>query len=229
MNQEHFQDETLFDRLADGELTEVERRQLLASLDDRPDGWRRCALAFLEMQSWRGDLGQFIRESVSAPADHKLATPASTNHDPFRQGLAWLAIAASVMLAFTLGLMQNGSEPRVANIAPDSDEQLVSVAPSAQSKTHAARTDDALTLWVRDNHGHTRPVRVPLVDAAALDQQYGLSFQSAIPNDTRERLQQRGYDMQSKRRYAPLWLENGRPMIVPVEDTKIVPVGHNIY
>jgi len=62
-----------------------------------------------------------------------------------------------------------------------------------------------------------------------LDRELGVSFQSAIPSGIRERLQHRGYDVQSKRRYAPLWLENGQPMIVPVEDTKIVPVGHNVY
>jgi hypothetical protein len=45
----------------------------------------------------------------------------------------------------------------------------------------------------------------------------------------RAQLQDRGYDVQSKRRYAPFWLENGRQMIVPVEDTKIVPVYQNVY
>ena len=31
----------------------------------------------------------------------------------------------------------------------------------------------------------------------------------------RNQLKERGYTVQSKRQYAPLWLENGRPMIVP--------------
>jgi len=70
-----------------------------------------------------------------------------------------------------------------------------------------------------------QPVQVPLVDAGTLDQQLGMKFQSALPDDVRDQLQNRGYNVQSKRQYAPLWLENGRPMIVPVEDTKIVPVG----
>jgi hypothetical protein len=43
----------LIDRLVAGELTEVERRELLLSLESEPDGWRRCALAFLEDQAWR--------------------------------------------------------------------------------------------------------------------------------------------------------------------------------
>ena len=45
--------EGLFDRLADGELGDEQRRELLARLDHEPDGWRRCALAFLEDQALR--------------------------------------------------------------------------------------------------------------------------------------------------------------------------------
>ena len=50
MNDKALQDDILFDRLVDGELSSTERRQLIASLDDRPGGWRRCALAFVEAQ-----------------------------------------------------------------------------------------------------------------------------------------------------------------------------------
>ena len=62
-----------------------------------------------------------------------------------------------------------------------------------------------------------------------LDKQLGLQFQTGVPDDVRAQLQDRGFDVQSKRQYAPLWLENGRPMIVPVEDTKIVPVSNKVY
>jgi hypothetical protein len=56
-----------------------------------------------------------------------------------------------------------------------------------------------------------------------------LQFQSGVPADVRAQLQNRGFDVRSKQSYAPLWLENGRPMFVPVEDTQIVPVGRNVY
>ena len=46
-------DDSRFDRLVDGELSEEERRELLAGLDAEPGGWRRCALAFLESQCWK--------------------------------------------------------------------------------------------------------------------------------------------------------------------------------
>jgi hypothetical protein len=98
-----------------------------------------------------------------------------------------------------------------------------------QQPSSPRRQDDALTFFVRDESGKTQPVRVPLVDAGELDRRLGLEFQTGWPDHVRDQLEDRGYQVQSKRRYAPLLLENGRPMIVPVEDTRIVPVGQAVY
>jgi hypothetical protein len=205
---------------------------LLASLDERPDGWRRCALAFLEAQTWGRDFGQLANESQSSTAANAHTTPASIPHESARKGIAWLAIAAGVILAFTLGItMQRDGGSPVATIPADPGTQLAEdvSAPDRSVPDSAQDDDDALTLWVRDDRGQTQPLRVPLVDAGTLDRELGTTFQSAIPAPLRERFQRRGYDLESRRRYAPLWLENGRPMIVPVEDTRIVPVSQNVY
>ena len=64
---EHLRDEAVFDRLADGELSLEETRSLLRSLDERPDGWRRCALAFLEAQAWSQELQKlFVKANVDS-------------------------------------------------------------------------------------------------------------------------------------------------------------------
>ncbi|MEX0714030.1 MAG: hypothetical protein WD278_16955, partial [Pirellulales bacterium] len=47
----------LLDLLVDGELDEPRRREVLSWCQRDPEGWRRCALAFLEGQSWRQELG----------------------------------------------------------------------------------------------------------------------------------------------------------------------------
>jgi hypothetical protein len=74
-----------------------------------------------------------------------------------------------------------------------------------------------------------QPVRVPLMDASTLDKELGMQFQSGVPENVRTELKNNGYTVHSKQQYAPLWLENGRPMILPVEDTKIVPVSNRVY
>ena len=57
-------EQRVLDRLVDGELGADERRALLASLDDEPGAWRRCALACLEAQSWRWQLSRLAAEPL---------------------------------------------------------------------------------------------------------------------------------------------------------------------
>ena len=50
------EEELLVERLVDGELSELERQEILLRLDERVDGWRYCALSFLEAQAFRAAL-----------------------------------------------------------------------------------------------------------------------------------------------------------------------------
>jgi anti-sigma factor RsiW len=218
-------DEILFDRLVDGELSADERRRLLASLDERPDGWRRCALAFLEAQAWKRQFGQFVSESgIEKPS------PASVDRPTRRRYHIGLpALAASLLVAFGLGLTVH--EGMLSPVAPDPAAQVAATqAPPAGSSQPNRRDGDVVTFWVRDEAtGRAQPLRVPLVDARTLDSQLGLEFQPALPAAVRDQLKAEGYDVQSKRRYAPFWMDSGRSMVVPVEDTRIVPVSHEVY
>ena len=49
-------DQLDLDRLVDGEVDLPELRRIVAALEERPDGWRDCALAFLEAQALRKEL-----------------------------------------------------------------------------------------------------------------------------------------------------------------------------
>jgi hypothetical protein len=222
-------DDILFDRLVDGEISGDDRRRLLSSLDDRPGGWRRCALAFLEAQSWRADLPKIAAEDAVIPLK-----PASRM--PFEDRRIWrravrpLAMAAGLFLAFGLGLAWRGVNRDIASGQPISTEHIADGSNKATLLAEpSAPSRDAMTFWVRNQQGAAQPVHVPLVDAQALDQQLGVEFRSGVPDAVRQQLEQRGYDVRSTRRYAPLWLENGRSLVVPVEDTRIVPVSPVVY
>src|SRR5687767_12303111 len=105
-------DAMLIDRLVDGELSGDERRHLLASLEAQPDGWRRCALAFVEAQTWRGAMGSLLREG-EAPAEPgstvTLGRSGSAGASPSQERTSrshlatWFAVAASIVVAFGLG------------------------------------------------------------------------------------------------------------------------------
>jgi hypothetical protein len=235
MNGNISHDDILFDRLVDGELSLAERRALVRSLDARSDGWRKCALAFLESQSWQNDVCAMTAtpsSSIASSDAKKFAAPTlPEKRISMRTVAPWFAVAAGLLIAFRMGNLQRGGTTNpVVNVPVPVNSQMASVhsLPQAAAPT-AAKPGDALNLWVRDDSGQVRRVRVPLVDASALDPALGLQFQTGVSDDVRNRLQNQGLTVQSKRRYAPMWLDNGRPMIVPVEDTKIVPVSNRAY
>src|SRR5580765_7827435 len=91
-------------RLIDGELSPTEYRDFLAALDDEPGGWRRCALALLESQALGHELSD-LRGSIdrpdSIPANNQVALTRPVGLSP----LSLLAIAASFLIAFVLGLI----------------------------------------------------------------------------------------------------------------------------
>jgi hypothetical protein len=66
LHTEHGFDPQVLDRLVDGELADGERRVLLESLERQPDGWRQCALAFLEAQTWDQTLTDYVRQPNGA-------------------------------------------------------------------------------------------------------------------------------------------------------------------
>ena len=54
--------EVWLDRLADGELTDEQRRAVLLQLEELPGGWRNCALAFVQSQVVSQDLHDVLRQ-----------------------------------------------------------------------------------------------------------------------------------------------------------------------
>jgi hypothetical protein len=225
-------EEALLDRLVDGELSGNDRRQLLESFDKRPQNWRRCALAFLEAQSWREEMGQVARGHVSESNLPKSpAFSVSPRGNPrFSKVATWLAMAASLVLAFGLGRIQHERGRQIAGGSLKPIDQVASVNPPSNPGSHiGTNPDNAVTFFVNDAGGRKQPVRVPLVDADTLDKEFGVRFQTGMPDDVRDQLKDSGYAVKSKRQYAPLWLENGRPLILPVEDTNIVPVNNKVF
>ena len=176
-------DDVVFDRLADGELSAVERERLLASLDDRSDGWRRCALAFLEAQSWRLQMQQL----VAAPTEQPSVELASAVRDvAARKSIFWPALAAGLLLAFSAGWLVRSPGPgRDVNsqLAESTIEENISPEDLAKN----LGPDDVVTLLVRDAEGQPQRLRVPLVDSAGLDNRLGPYTQpviaSPLPNE----------------------------------------------
>ncbi len=147
----------LFDRLVDGALSEAQRRELLAGLDSRPDGWRQCALAFLEAQSWGDELGRMVRDPSGAREPSRAAAIGAvrpTRVEPtgkpiprFRRWQRPLMMAASFLVTFSLGMGLQQWWPN----SGDSTTNLVAVHPPATTNPPGANADVRMAdLNVRD-------------------------------------------------------------------------------
>lgn len=232
-------DAMLIDRLVDGELSGDERRQLLAKLEAEPNGWRRCALAFIEAQTWRSALGGFADDAIAnenAAAQKNLAANAtenvsSVNNSHFNWG-TWLAVAASVVVAFGLG-RQSGAM-RSERISVDRQMASTPADPSPRDNAIAApatRHGDAVTLVVNDRAGVPQRIEVPLVEGRELGGAFGDVPHWSSPELDRQ-LDERGLDLTARRRYAPIYFEQENkivPMVVPVDDAIVRPAMRKVY
>jgi hypothetical protein len=228
-------DDALLDRLVDGELPPDELRRLLASLDGQSDGWRRCALAFLEAQSWRGAMRAMLQAAPSATPAAAL-TPSTESTSAHRRRFARIdqlfAAAAALLAAFGLGWQLSGKGP-----GQDGGHDLVASVPrvdgvDALSPQQRRRPDpDSVTLVVQNREGEPQRLEVPLVEGSRLGEHFLDAPQWAAP-EVRQRLSEQGIDLRARRRYAPLFFEQQDrivPLIVPVDDAIVTPVSRPVY
>ena len=148
-------DEILIERLVDGELSEEERRDLILRLDEMVDGWRFCALSFLEDREFEATFRNLSLNTVananktqSSLARGEGASPRSAARGLFRAVVACSAcvVVAAVSLSIGRYLLparsyvdptivasnvlpdHNNSEPRLASMAEDSSSRLPALA-----------------------------------------------------------------------------------------------------
>ncbi|MGD0517250.1 MAG: hypothetical protein ABSA26_06905 [Thermoguttaceae bacterium] len=236
-----------FDRLVDGELSESQRTELLTSLDREPDGWRCCALAFLEAQCWKKELGamrQSMPAGISAPAP--VPRPAKRKSTPFGLPGTLVSMAACFLLALGAGILWRHSGNRTADIfgVPGSD-QIARKTPG-QSATNPLGTQTAVAQaaaqsqnasepwqWVKlspagsDNSGEA--VQLPALQRDRIDQQWLQSLTSPIPENVVQSLRRNGYEVQTQQRLMPMPLKDGRRLVVPVDQVQLQYVGNTTY
>ena len=253
-------DDRLLDLLVDGELDQETQRRLLASLDEDPDGWRRCALAFLEAQSWGREFAAIVEnpsgedngitatERVGAEQGRHLSGSGGHVRNRWQTGRgSWLAMAASLFVAFSLGLVMRGvlpSEDGMTSVdgplvmdGTDSgahDPSRVAVDTESTGSESAndkepfdMYQDDFVTFVVDGPAGQPqRIIQAPLIEEDLIDPRLRLRGAEAVSPLVKRVLEERGYQTRTRRRYAPFKLPNGSRTLVPVDDVQITPVKY---
>lgn len=227
-------DELACDRLIDGELSPGEYREFLVGLDAVPDGWRCLALAFLEAQALGVEIGR-VRQELDCPAKI-VVQPQRANLWPAAWTIA-LAIAGCMLLAVGLGYSLRGwlaaDRPGTNNLAqvheadvPQGEGKSKPVAPRIKEKSDGPLGN--LTLVVNDGNAQGEEIRVPVFDAS--DAAERLTFEpSGIPADVRQTLERTGHRVEELRQLVPVSLQDGRQIVLPVEQYRIVPVARRSY
>jgi hypothetical protein len=213
-------DDSRFDRLVDGELDEQQRRELLSGLDDVPGGWRRCALAFLESQCWKQSFGIIPRSAAKTPPASDQSVLRSQVHPPrWHSHLGTLmAMAASFLIMFYVGslLLKTHHEQPVASVGIPSEVATTVNSPNPWRMVTVAAPAGS-------------PVRVPAVERENIDPQWLKNMPPAIPDDVRQAFNRTGHQVEQQRELVPVPLQDGRQLVVPVDQVKVHYVGDGPY
>jgi hypothetical protein len=226
-----------FDLLVDGELDDERRRELLSRLDDQPGGWRKCALAFLEAQTWRRELGDWVTDAkAQAPAMPAAAVQARSR--PWGLG-SWLVVAASFVMAFGLGLYlrdlaRPAFGPGPGQLAVDDARQppALDAGLLAQQEygSPALPGGGVMTMSFRpDPDGQLHELQVPFVDDPSVSPERLARPSPAIPLEVLRDLQRSGHRVEQSRQLLPFDLPDGRRGVVPVDRVNVHYVGNGSY
>ena len=225
-------DDELIDLLVDDELSEPHRGELLRRLELLPDGWRRCALAFLEAQCWKKELGAVARtpQPIAAPA-----TPVSRQPERWFPWGTVLAMAASFLIALGLGGLWRGAWPgqsplagQVATVA--TDPQRPSAADRPAPASSRAPAWQMVTLAADRGPGASdESIRLPAIERDRIDEDWLRSLPASIPPEVLRAFKNTGHEVRQSRQLVPVQMPDGRRLVVPLDQVDLQYVGRPLY
>jgi hypothetical protein len=232
--------ENQIDKLVDGELNDGEMRELLLALEAQPEGWRRCALAFVEAQTLRRDFAGIASAPCEEqrPSGRGVVVAQGSSRRSHLSTLGWAAIAASLLVAFTAGSSVRGlwSEAVVAHTGtPETPVAMTdnNAAPSNEPENNdadAAATSDEVakpkaTVMVSLPAADGEPeqsLEVPIVEGNADQFKTLMSQQSNVLSEAElKTLETTGHEVEQQRAFYPLKLDDGRQALVPMDIVRV--------
>ena len=240
-------DDETWDNVADAPMSPAQLAELVAACEQRPELWKRCALALLEEQTLRHSLQQMAREQMTcAPAKHSTLqanaplpcpeplaaiTHISGDRHPSSSGhtLFWnnLALAASLLIVFGIGWQASrrfgGAAARSSDLptftAADQLAQSTPTPPRVPERTPLSEGVD----------GPGKPSYVT-IDQAMIDQVNAETLASAMQSDwpqdldpEYQQLRQAGYEVEAQKGLMPFWLHDGSSAVIPYQQIIVRP------
>ena len=242
-------DNRFFDRLVDGEISAAELREAIGRLDQSPDGWKRCALAFLEAQCWKQSL-----EGIGSRADSSAESPifsANQSTSGHRRSWSRAAMAAAVMgLAFSLGWAGHAARHPAASVLDQDSRHFAKRAPSlpdvpadsvvlrshdqtSNPDTNREEPDDvAVETEAVRSVAHVRlgskstGADVPILAGPGIDETWLRNQPPPLTEHGQVVLERQGYQVDQRRQLISTTLDDGRRVAIPVDQVQIRYVGN---
>ena len=238
-------DDEALDLLVDSELDEARRRDLLLRLEREPDGWRRCALAFLEAQSLRQEMGAIVPGPALKPPGAEAARPATPRTAGRRRWLdgragTVLAMAVSFLIALGLGTLLRDFATRSGSSVPEPGQLAATDQDSREQTIDPNRglrpQPETSGPWQLVNIGRPggpdgagQSIQLPACQRDSIDEAWLNSFPRAMPEDVQQALRRTGHQIHQSRQFLPLRMKDGRQLVVPVDQVDVHYVGNQPY
>jgi hypothetical protein len=248
-------DDDFIDWIVDGSLTPAQLRVAVDRLDRHPDGWKRCALAFLEAQCW----GEAFRaldqpaESHQAIAPRLLPAAEEAKVRPIRRWGRGVLAAGVAAASFVLGYLIHSERlfgPIVAATRPTVQaipitQDASEPPPGTPGVVDPSRLTDDLARVPRDDRSPPMPgdaivavarlrigaegetAEVPILAGPGIDEAW-LRGQPPPLNEYGQALwQRRGYQVDQSRRILATTLADGRIVTVPIDEVEFHYTGNS--
>jgi hypothetical protein len=221
-------DEPTLQKCVDGELSDADQIEFLATIESTNGGWRTLALAYVEEQAW----GTVLSVPPMAKELSTRPTESPARVDRFRLSRATMVLG--LLVALTAGLLlgdmwrESRTGPRIManrNANPIGNPPERSVVdtrrlpqPAQRSQVPAAQSQ--YVMDVVDADGQTQQMTYPVYDSPNTDSQW----RRRLPGDIEQRLLRSGYLIQRLQRVQMIPLPDGGRIAFPVEMIRAQPI-----
>lgn len=230
------EDDRLIQRCVDNELSREQRQRLLKRLDELPDGWKTLACSFLEDQLY----GNAVREQQSISAAPLVQQPKPIAGHSDRRNWFYhpvTSLALTLCVAFLSGMLISGYQKQAALITtpggtaagfasldapsqPDAGKPQIADSGRASAPTELVGNDSSVRVRLKDNGGRTHdlPVFEDMSDFLSQYEQHLQQTRRSLPRD----MEILG-GKQSEVRWLRVTTDDGRTILVPVEEYQVAP------
>ena len=204
----------LIDRMVDGELT-VEQQQALLFACEENDQWRGLALAYVEAQTWGGELKSLVRDSSSpwnAVANDLRNEGRNKDEDGRRRATrtSWrpLSLAAAILLSLTFGYGMGSWWHDRASELRSGVQELTAVMPGDEESSMRLTVSDPM-------FNELKQIELPIVSPSTLGDDWPMA--RAVPESVVDEMRRRGHEITQQRLFVPVRRSNGKRVLIPVD------------